>query len=160
VHITPTALPSKKLTRVCGSLASVMKRHGHLNRDISRILACTGHTDSIVIADCGLPIPNGVECIDLSLVLGEPAFLRVLDTVLADFKVERAIFASEARERNHAVTNRASMLASEGVDVDFVTHERLKELSRQVKGIIRTGEATPFANVILYSGVIFGAGSR
>jgi D-ribose pyranase len=47
-----------------------MKRHGHLNREVSRVLARMGHTDSIVIADCGLPIPNGVECIDLSLSLG------------------------------------------------------------------------------------------
>ncbi len=135
-----------------------MKRHGHLNRDVSRILARMGHTDSIVIADCGLPIPNGVECIDLSLALGEPAFLRVLDTVLADLKVERAIFASEAREQNPAMMNRASILAGEGVSVDFVRHERLKELTREARGIIRTGEATPFANVVLYSGVIFGPG--
>jgi D-ribose pyranase len=132
-----------------------MKRHGHLNREVSRILARMGHTDSIVIADCGLPIPDGVECVDLSLTLGEPAFLRVLDSVLADFRAERAIFASEARERNPAVMSRASLLTGEGVNVDFVTHDRLKELSHQAKGIIRTGEAKPFANVILYSGVIF-----
>jgi D-ribose pyranase len=133
-----------------------MKRHGHLNREVSRILARMGHTDSIVIADCGLPIPSGVECIDLSLILGEPPFLRVLDSVLADFKADRAIFASEAREQNAAVMNRASLLAGEGVDVDFVLHERLKALSHQAKAVFRTGEATPFANVILYSGVIFG----
>lgn len=132
-----------------------MKKHGHLNREVSRILACMGHTDSIVIADCGLPIPAGVECIDLSLTLGEPAFLRVLDSVLADFRAERALFASEAREQNPAVMSRASLLAGEGVTVDFVMHDRLKELSHQARGVIRTGEATPFANVILYSGVIF-----
>jgi D-ribose pyranase len=129
-----------------------MKRHGHLNREVSRILARMGHTDSIVIADCGLPIPNGVECIDLALTLGEPAFLRVLGSVLADLEVERAIFASEAREQNPAVLDRAATLAAAGVNVDFVMHDRLKELSRQAQGIIRTGEATPFANVILYSG--------
>jgi D-ribose pyranase len=132
-----------------------MKRHGHLNREVSRILARMGHADSIVIADCGLPIPPGVECIDLSLSLGEPAFLRVLDSVLADFRAERALFASEAREQNAAVMSRASLLAGEGVNVDFVMHDRLKELSHQAKGVIRTGEAKPFANVILYSGVIF-----
>lgn len=54
--------------------------------------------------------------------------------------------------------NRASILAGEGVSVDFVRHERLKELTREARGIIRTGEATPFANVVLYSGVIFGPG--
>jgi D-ribose pyranase len=135
-----------------------MKKHGHLNREVSRVLARMGHTDSLVVADCGLPIPHGVECIDLSLALGEPAFLRVLETVLADFKVERAIFASEAREHNAAVANRASTLAGEGIQVEFVTHARLKELSGRAHAILRTGEATPFSNVVLHSGVIFGPG--
>jgi D-ribose pyranase len=137
-----------------------MKKCGHLNRDVSRVLARMGHTDSIVIADCGLPVPGGIECIDLSLALGEPPFLRVLETVLADLKVERAVFACEAREQNAAVRVRASSLVEERVQVEFVTHERLKELSFEARAVIRTGEATPYANVILYSGVIFGPEHR
>ena len=133
-----------------------MTRCGHLNRDVSRVLARMGHTDSLVIADCGLPVPPGVECIDLAVALGEPAFLRVLDSVLADFKVERAVFATESRDHNPTVAARASRLAADQVRVDHVSHESLKELSRQARAVIRTGEATPFANVVLYSGVIFG----
>ena len=132
-----------------------MKRCGHLNRDISRVLACMGHTDCIVIADCGLPVPPGVECIDLSLALGDPAFLHVLDTVLADLQVERAVFAREALERNPAVAQRARSLACATLQVDFVAHEQFKALARDARAVIRTGEATPYANVILYSGVIF-----
>jgi D-ribose pyranase len=135
-----------------------MKKSGHLNRDISRVLASMGHTDSIVIADCGLPVPHGVECIDVSLALGDPPFLNVLDTVLADLKVERAVFASESQEHNSALVSQASKIAGEVVRVEFVAHEKLKELSRYARAVIRTGEATPFASVILYSGVIFGAG--
>jgi D-ribose pyranase len=134
-----------------------MKRCGHLNRDVSRVLARMGHTDSLVIADCGLPVPDGVECIDLSLALGDPPFLRVLDTVLADFKVERAVFATEAQQHNPAVAARASSLSREEVQVEFVAHETLKNLTRRARAVIRTGEATPYANVLLYSGVIFGA---
>ena len=114
-----------------------------------------GHTDSIVVADCGLPVPPGVECIDLSLALGDPPFLRVLDTVLADLAVERAVFASEALERNPAVALRARSLAGEKLQVEFVTHELFKALTRNARAVIRTGEATPYANVILFSGVIF-----
>jgi len=132
-----------------------MKKSGHLNRDVSRVLARMGHTDSIVVADCGLPVPRAIECIDLSLALGEPPFLRVLETVLADLKVERAVFAGEVRERNAAVSERAARLGAEGVRVEFVTHERLKELSFEARAVIRTGEATPYANVILYSGLVF-----
>ena len=137
-----------------------MKKSGHLNRDISRVLASMGHTNSIVIADCGLPIPHGVECIDVSLALGDPPFLNVLDTVLADLEVERAIFADESREHNATLVSRASSMAGKHVRVEFVSHEKLKELSRDAHAVIRTGEATPFANVILYSGVIFGAEQR
>jgi len=137
-----------------------MKKFGHLNRDVSRVLASMGHTDSIVIADCGLPIPPGVECIDVSLALGAPPLLNVLDTVLADLKVERALFASESQEHNSELLSRASKMAGEAVRVEFVSHEKLKDLTRDARAVIRTGEATPFANVILYSGVIFGAGHR
>ena len=133
-----------------------MKKCGHLNREVSRVLARMGHTDSLVIADCGLPVPDGVECIDLSIALGDPTFLRVLDAVLADFKVERAVFATEAQEHNAAVAARASSLCALKVRVDFVAHETLKGLARRARAVIRTGEATPYANVVLYSGVIFG----
>jgi len=133
-----------------------MKKCGHLNRDVSRVLARMGHTDSLVIADCGLPVPDGVECVDLSIALGDPGFLRVLGSVLADFKVERAVFATEAKEHNTAVVAWASYLSREQAQVDFVTHETLKNLTRGARAVIRTGEATPYANVLLYSGVIFG----
>jgi D-ribose pyranase len=137
-----------------------VKRHGHLNREVSRVLARMGHTDSVVIADCGLPVPEGVECIDVSIARGEPAFVRVLDSVLADFKAERAVFATEAKEFNPAVAARASLLSTQQVLVEFVTHETLKELTRHARAVIRTGEATTFANVVLYSGVIFGDAHR
>jgi D-ribose pyranase len=137
-----------------------MKKCGHLNREVSRVLARMGHTDSLVIADCGLPVPDGVECIDLSIAFGDPPFLRVLDSVLADFKVERAVFATEAKEHNAAVAARASWLAGEQVLVDFVAHETLKNLARRARAVIRTGEATPYANVVLHSGVIFGDVNR
>jgi len=137
-----------------------MKKGGHLNREVSRVLARMGHTDSLVIADCGLPVPDGVECIDLSLALGDPTFFRVLDSVLADFKIERAVFAIEAMEQNTAVAARASCLSKLQVQVEFVAHETLKDLTRRARAVIRTGEATPYANVLLYSGVIFGDAHR
>jgi len=134
-----------------------MKRLGHLNRDIARILARMGHTDSLVIADCGLPLPAQIECIDVSLALGDPGFGHVLQTVLADLKVERAVLAEEAREHNCAIVQHASSLAGRGIHVDYVSHQELKRLTHSARAVIRTGEATPYANIILYSGVIFDA---
>ena len=132
-----------------------MKKQGHLNRDIARVLAGMGHTDSLVIADCGLPIPEGVECIDLSMSLGVPGFFDVLDSVLADFKAERAVFASEAQTHNAAVVARERELAAAQVVIEEVPHEEFKRRCREAKAVIRTGECSPYANVILHSGVIF-----
>ncbi|MGA7782574.1 MAG: D-ribose pyranase [Paraburkholderia sp.] len=132
-----------------------MKKLGHLNRDIARVMAGMGHTDSLVIADCGLPIPAGVECIDVSLTLGVPGFFDVLDTVLADFKAERAVFASESLTQNAAVAARMTQFSDAQITVDHVPHEEFKRLCQRAKVVIRTGECSPYANVILHSGVIF-----
>jgi len=132
-----------------------MKKHGILNSDIARVLATLGHTDCIVIGDCGLPTPDHVERIDLALRIGTPSFFDVLDEVLKDMQVERAVFATEALGRNEAVMARATAMAGDGVQIDYVAHDELKRLSHDARVVIRTGEATPYANVVLYSGVIF-----
>lgn len=128
-----------------------MKKHGMINRDIAAALAQFGHTDLLVIADCGLPIPKDIACVDLSYRVGEPAFLTILSTVLADFQAEHAYIAEEIKDNNAIV--------EEGIrkelKTEYISHEQLKELSKQAKLIIRTGEATPYANIVLRSGVIF-----
>ena len=129
-----------------------MKRHGILNSHISKVLTDLGHTDMIVIADCGLPIPTGVARIDLALELGTPAFADVLRVVADDMAVEQVTLASEIKEANEAALTTVSQL---NVTTEYVSHEAFKELTKQAKVIIRTGEATPYANVILHAGVIF-----
>lgn len=129
-----------------------MKRHGILNSHISKVLADLGHTDMVVIADCGLPIPTGVERIDLALELGTPAFADVLRIVADDMAVEQVTLATEIKDANEAALTTVSQL---NVTTEYVSHEAFKELTKQAKVIIRTGEATPYANVILHAGVIF-----
>ena len=132
-----------------------MKKHGHLNRDIARVLARMGHTDSLVIADCGLPVPDGVECIDVSLAAGVPDFFAVLDSALGLEVGEHAVFASEAQTHNAAVMARSRDMAAARIAVENVPHEEFKRRCREAKAVIRTGECSPYANVILHSGVIF-----
>ncbi len=129
-----------------------MKRHGILNSHISKVLTDLGHTDMIVIADCGLPIPAGVERIDLALELGTPSFADVVRIVADDMAVEQVTLASEIKEANPVALEAVTKL---DVPQDYVSHEAFKELTKQAKVIIRTGEATPYANVILHAGVIF-----
>lgn len=129
-----------------------MKKEGILNRDLAGIFAKLGHTDQIVIADCGLPIPDEVTCVDLSLKKGEPSFRKVLHTVLADLEVEKMVVANEIREHNPDLEKELIAL---GKDMTYIDHESFKTQVQKAKVVIRTGEVTPYANVILQSGVIF-----
>nr|WP_319215206.1 D-ribose pyranase [uncultured Trichococcus sp.] len=131
-----------------------MKKHGILNSDIAKVLADLGHTDKVVIGDAGLPIPEGVKKIDLSLRLHDPAFQTILELLMEEMEVEKAILAEEIKEQNPAQFEQ-TMERMEGVDVVFVTHEVFKEMTGDAKAIIRTGEATPYSNIILQSGVLF-----
>lgn len=130
-----------------------MKKQGILNRELAGIFARIGHTDQIMIADCGLPIPDGVTCIDLAYKIGEPGFMAILEVVLADYKTEKVIIATEMASQNENLYK----AVNDTVDAAFeeVSHEELKALSAKAKVIIRTGEATPYANILLQSGVIF-----
>jgi len=129
-----------------------MKKSGILNPQLNRVISEMGHRDILIVADTGLPIPKGVERIDLTLKCGIPSFGEVLQAVLSELQVEEAYVAKEINDKNIKTLNLISSLIEE---VKFITHEELKELSRQARAIIRTGECTPYANIILISGVIF-----
>ena len=134
-----------------------MKKQGILNSDISRVLSYMGHTDCIAIGDCGLPIPDEVERIDLALEFGVPSFMDVLRVVTKDMKVEKIVLAEEIREQNPKVLGEIKELfAGQELETVFVSHTELKKQTRECKAVIRTGETTPYANIILLSGCIFG----
>lgn len=133
-----------------------MKKAGILNSDISRVLSYMGHTDCIAIGDCGLPVPDEVERIDLALTFGEPTFMRTLEIVAADMKVEKIVLAEEIKEQNPAVLSAVEALfAGQEIEVEFVPHTEFKNRTHECKAVIRTGETTPYANIILQSGCIF-----
>jgi D-ribose pyranase len=131
-----------------------MKKLGILNSHISEVLSRLGHTDTIVIADCGLPIPDGTIRIDLALKQGDPSFIETLETLLEDMAVEKATLASDIKEHNVKVDEKVSTILS-GITIEYISHEEFKELTKKAKAIIRTGEVTPYANIILHAGVIF-----
>ncbi len=127
-----------------------------INPQLSRIISETGHTDLIVVADAGLPIPLGSERVDLAYRPGAPAFLDVLDTILAELAIEGATAATEVAEANPeilaALHDRLDPL---GLTIELIPHEEFKKLSRGARAFVRSGEYTPFANVILHAGVAF-----
>ena len=133
-----------------------MKRAGILNSDISRVLSYMGHTDCICIGDCGLPIPDEVERIDLALKFGVPTFMDTLKVVAEDMKIEKIVLAEEIKTQNLKVLSEIEALfEGQDVEVEFVSHVELKVQTNECKAVIRTGETTPYANIILQAGCIF-----
>ena len=130
-----------------------MKLKGILNSDIAKGLADLGHTDLIAIGDCGLPI-DPEKKIDISLKLGEPKFIDVLEVLLEDFSVEYYYLAEEIKENNPDQEKNIEKLL-EGVEYEYISHEDFKKKLADVKFVIRTGETTPYSNIILQSKNIF-----
>jgi D-ribose pyranase len=128
-----------------------MKRHGILNSHIAKILADFGHTDTIVVADAGLPIPSDVVKIDLALKPGEPSFLDVVQLLKEEMVVETVTLAEEV-EANPGVHEQMTQWFD---GIQYVSHEVFKNETHKAKAVIRTGEVTPYANCILHAGVIF-----
>lgn len=135
-----------------------MKRNGIINADISRVMSYMGHTDTLAIGDCGLPIPEETERIDLALKLGVPSFVEVLKEVASEMKIEKVVLAEEIKEKNQKVLEEILSIVSEmdtECKVEYVSHQELKSQTKTCRAVIRTGETTPYANVILQSACLF-----
>ncbi|MFP1603684.1 D-ribose pyranase [Microbacterium sp. 2216-1] len=129
-----------------------------INPALSRVISETGHTDLIVVTDAGLPIPPGAERIDLAYRPGAPAFLDVLDTVLAEMVVEGATVSAEVAEISPHVLD-ALRERLPGIAIELVPHIEFKKRTADARAFVRSGEFTPYANVILHAGVAYGAPS-
>ncbi|WP_248959322.1 D-ribose pyranase [Sphaerisporangium perillae] len=129
-----------------------MKRSGILNAALSGAIARLGHTDELLICDSGMPLPPGAQVVDLAFLPGIPSFADVLDGLLAEIVVEGATAAEEVRTGNPDCD---ALLRERLPRLSYVPHERLKSLTASSRLIVRTGEARPYANVILRCGVAF-----
>lgn len=131
-----------------------MKKTCLLNNSISSVISKMGHTDMIAIGDCGLPIPKETKRIDLALTKGIPSFLDTLKTTLTELEIEEIIIAKETEEASPKIFNEIKNLIG-NAKITFVSHEIFKTNLKECKAVIRTGEQTPYANIILKSGVVF-----
>lgn len=131
-----------------------MKKTGVLHHELAQVIATLGHGDMLVLGDAGLPIPPGVQRIDLAVRPGLPALLDVAAAVSAELAVETLIFAEELAGRGDELQTAIQRLFPQAT-VQYVPHEALKALTARARAVVRTGEHTPYANVILSSGVTF-----
>lgn len=131
-----------------------MKKTGLLNQPLSEVIAGMGHFDTLVIADAGLPVPPATRRIDLAVSAGVPPFLDVVRAVLGEMQVQSAIVAREMASRSPEVYAALRLLLGD-IPVELVAHDEFKAQTAQARAVARTGECTPYANVILVAGVVF-----
>lgn len=132
-----------------------MLKTGILNPQIAHLLANTGHMDFLVVSDAGLPMPIGVERIDLAWKPDEPKYLDVLEELLKHIVVEKVILAEELKTVSPEMHKKILGLLPEKMDIEYVPHVQFKEKTRQARGIIRTGEFTPYPSIILVAGCAY-----
>jgi D-ribose pyranase len=126
-----------------------MKKSGLLNPELLAAIAELGHTDEFVVCDGGLPIPDGLPRIDLAYRPGMPPFLDVLEAIMAEVAAEGAVIAEEA-----------SAEVAAGIEnlvgkAERMPHDEFKDRTYGAKFVVRTGEFTPYSNVIVICGVPF-----
>lgn len=132
-----------------------MLKKGILNPQMASLLASTGHKDQIVVSDAGLPMPLGVERIDLAWKESEPKYLDVLEEVLKTIVVEKAILAEELKTVSPDMHTKILEALPKDIEIEYVSHINFKEQTTKARGIIRTGEFTPYPSVILVAGCAY-----
>lgn len=138
-----------------------MKKSSLLNARLSYCIASLGHFDEVTICDAGLPIPNEVERIDLALTHGVPTFIDTVAVVLSEMQITGVLLAEEFKQVSPELHQQLLTLIekeqSEGhqIDIEYINHQAFKERTKQSKAVVRTGECSPYANLIFQSGVVF-----
>ena len=127
-----------------------MRDTGLWHPRLAALVAGLGHTETVVVADAALPVPPGVEVVQLAVTRGVPPFLPVLEAIAGDLVLEAATVATELIDRSVLEGIRRLDVPTEAVG-----HEEFKQRCRDARAVVRTGEATPYANVILRAGVPF-----
>lgn len=156
--LSPSLFPDPAvLTNMASSLkihfteVIYMKKKGILHPELAFHLAELGHLDRICVADAGLPIPDGVPRIDLAYSPGKPPFFSVLEALREELVVETILTATETDD---SLSGRI-MEMFPGCPSTSIPHDKFKELLSEVRLVVRTGEFTPYCNVVLTCGVPF-----
>lgn len=128
-----------------------MIKTGILNPAINSLVSRVRHTNTLIVADRGFPSWPALETVDISLVDNVPTVLEVLHALLPNVSFGRAYLAEEFEMQNsvQSIDNLKAALA--GIELVILPHSDLKKLVPAATGLIRTGDALPYTNVILES---------
>ena len=134
-----------------------MKKRELLNSEISYLISKLGHTDTIVISDAGLPIPENVQRIDLALLPGNPSLLDVLEAVLTEMEVEKVTIASEMEIKSPELYKKITEIF-EDVEIEKISHSNFKkETSRSKQLFARESSRLCQCYIAVWGGVLGAA---
>lgn len=133
-----------------------MKKSGILNAQLIGLIAALGHKDTFMVGDAGMPIPKGVPIVDLVLCGGVPTFKQTMDAILAETEIEAYTIAEEIDEKNPGLLAYIHEKLPDAEE-EKIPHADLKRMSAECRFAVRTGEFTPYPNIILRAGVAFPA---
>lgn len=128
-----------------------MLQQGILNPDILSLLARVRHTNTLVIADWAFPYWPEIETVDISLTVGIPTVLQVLDLIRPNFKIGEVFMAEEFLVTNPKPVLKSFARSFEGLKVTREPHLEFKKRVPFAIGLIRTGDPTKYGNIILES---------
>ena len=124
---------------------------GILNPAIVSLLCRVRHTNTLVIADRGFPYWPEIETIDISLVDDVPQVMDVLLAIKGNYSIGRVYVAQQFLTENTPATISALDNALLGVPITYEPHDDLKKRVPKAIGLIRTGDTTQYANLIIES---------
>jgi D-ribose pyranase len=128
-----------------------MLKSGILNPQLNSLLSRVRHTNTLVIADRGFPFWPVIETVDLSLVDDVPTVLQVLAALRPNFVIGKACMAREFLQHNNDKTRASFAELLQGVELTYEPHVKFKKRIPLAIGLIRTGDTTQYANIVLES---------
>ncbi len=128
--------------------------NGILNPQINSLLARVRHTNMLVIADRGFPFWPMIETVDISLVDTIPTVLQVFQAIRPNFDIGEVWMAEEFLHNNTPEVCKLFALAAGSIPLRHQAHTEFKKRVPGAIGLIRTGDTTQYANMILVSGPV------
>jgi D-ribose pyranase len=120
-----------------------------LNPEVAALIRRVNHTQILLIADRGFPVPSLPYGIDLSLTADVPTIPQVLAAIAPDLPMDRIILAEEQQA---GAPERWAFHREGPTPVEAVPHLELKRLAGYAVGYIRTGDSAPYGNILVVGG--------
>lgn len=128
-----------------------MLKTGILNPQINSLLSRVRHTNTLVLADRGFPFWPNIETVDIALTDDIPTVTDVFRAIQGNFTIGHLFMAEQFRAENPPeILARLARLTGK-IPITWEPHDTMKLRVSSAIGLIRTGDTTQYANMILQS---------